>query len=95
MSDNQYNSNPVEPPPTRTYVIFNVMELNKVDFSLVGETSADTVRKSVDGTKTFVKWSGDTPAFVDNLTTKEGLYTLEEMHAILATPEWKHQPQSM
>lgn len=40
----------------RNYIIFNVSEVDKVDFNQVLETSAETLRKSVDGTKTFVKW---------------------------------------
>lgn len=40
----------------RNYVIFNVSEIEKIDFSQVLETSAETLRRSVDGTKTFVKW---------------------------------------
>ncbi len=38
----------------RTFMIFEVSELDQIDFTTVCETSADTVRKSVDGTKTFV-----------------------------------------
>lgn len=38
----------------REFMIFPVSELNKIDFDQVLETSADTVRKSVDGLKTFV-----------------------------------------
>ena len=45
----------------REFMIFNVSELNLVDFTKVHETSAETVRKSVDGTKTFCKWDGATP----------------------------------
>lgn len=40
----------------RNYLIIPTSEVSKVDFSLVCETSPDTLRKSVDGTKTFVKW---------------------------------------
>ncbi len=100
----------------RNYIIFNVSEINKVDFTQVLETSAETVRKSVDGTKTFIKWDSTvlaalhgtsatdpaaatnpgyvvqtdpgTPSFLDDLTTKEGPYTHEEMLTILATEEW-------
>ena len=72
----------------RTFMIFAVSELSEIDFTTVCETSEDTVRKSVDGTKTFVKWDGVTPDCVANLTTKEGPYTYEEILAILATPEW-------
>ena len=72
----------------REYMIFNVSELPQIDFSKVLETSAETVRRSVDGTKTFVKWEGDTPSCVDSLTTKEGPYTYEEILGILSGPEW-------
>jgi hypothetical protein len=72
----------------REFMIFNVSELDEIIFTEVLETSADTVRKSVDGTKTFVKWDGTTPECVVNLTTKEGPYTYEEILVILATPEW-------
>lgn len=73
----------------REFMIFNVSELGNINFLEVLETSADTVRKSVDGTKTFVKWEGETiPPSVANLTTKEGPYTYNEILSILSTPEW-------
>jgi hypothetical protein len=72
----------------RKFMIFNVSELYQIDFNTVLETSADTVRKSVDGTKTFVKWDGTMPTCVSNLTTKEGPYTYDEILQILSTSEW-------
>ena len=72
----------------RSYLIFPVEELSKVDFSLVGETSVDTVRKSVDETKTFVKWDGSEPDFVYDIADAEGPYTHAEILEILATEEW-------
>jgi hypothetical protein len=73
----------------RQFMIFNVSELTNIDFSQVLETSIDTVRKSIDETKTFVKWDGDTiPSSVDSLITKEGPYTYQEIIEILNTPEW-------
>ena len=72
----------------RKFMIFSVTELNQIDFTQVLETSEDTVRKSVDGLKTFVKWNGAMPDCVYNLTTKEGPYTYDEILQILATPEW-------
>jgi hypothetical protein len=73
----------------RQFMIFNVSELTNIDFSQVLETSIDTVRKSVDKTKTFVKWDGNIiPSSVDSLTTKEGPYTYQEIIDILNTPEW-------
>jgi hypothetical protein len=72
----------------RRFMIFSVTELNQIDFTTVLETSADTVRKSVNELKTFVKWDGTMPECITNLTTKEGPYTYDEILTILATPEW-------
>jgi hypothetical protein len=73
----------------RSFLIFNVSEINKVDFNDVLETSSTTLRKSVDGTKTLIKWEDpDTPAFVATMTTKEGPYTYDEIIVIMSTPEW-------
>jgi hypothetical protein len=72
----------------REFMIFNVSELPQINFTQVLETSAETVRKSVDGTKTFVKWDGAMPQCVIDLTTSEGPYTYEEILVILSTPEW-------
>jgi len=70
-------------------MIFNVSELEQIDFTQVLETSIDTVRKSVDQTKTFVKWNGEQiPSSVEALTTKEGPYTYEQMLEIMNTEEW-------
>jgi len=72
----------------RQFIIFNVSELPNIDFTQVLETSEETVRKSVDETKTFVKWDGEMPECVLTLTTKEGPYTYGEMVDILSTSEW-------
>lgn len=72
----------------RNYVIFNISELVSIDFSQVLETSADTVRKSLDETLTFVKYEGDIPSSVSALTTKQGPYTHSEILTILAGPDW-------
>ena len=72
----------------RQFMIFNVSELSNIDFTQVLETSEQTVRKSVDETKTFVKWDGEIPECVSTLTTKEGPYSYEEILTILSTSEW-------
>jgi hypothetical protein len=73
----------------RQFMIFNVSELFNIDFSEVLETSVDTVRKSVDETKTFVKWDGEIiPSSIDSLMTKEGPYTYDEIVVILNGVEW-------
>ena len=72
----------------REFMIFNTSELPLIDFTQVHETSQDTVRRSVDGTLTFVKWDGAIPSSVEALTTKQGPYTYDEILTILSGPEW-------
>ena len=76
----------------RNFLIFPVTELPKVDFSQVCESSIDTIRKSILGDKTFVKWDGEVPAFVAEIESAEGPYTYEEILVILATEEWTSAP---
>ena len=71
-----------------TYITINTDELSLVDFNQVMETSIDTVRLSVDGLQTVLKWEGAEPSFVSTLSSYEGHYTHEEILAIMATPEW-------
>lgn len=73
----------------RQYIIFNVSELPNIDFNVVLETSFETVRRSLDGTKTFVKWENEMPKCIQSLTTKEGPYSHSEILEILNTQEWK------
>lgn len=73
----------------RYYMIFNVSEVDKVNFDYVLQIDKESLIISVDGTKTLVKWEGETvPAFFNDFTTKEGPYTYDEIWAITRTPEW-------
>ena len=69
---------------SRNYVIIDASEVSSVDFDQVLETSPETLRFSVDGTKTFVKFEGDTPSFLAGKTA----YTHSEILEILAGEEW-------
>ena len=80
--------------PDRRFVIFNVTELNQINFNQVFETDAETVRKSVDETKTFVKYDIPMPSSVASLTTKSQEYTYDEILQILQSTEWT-DPNSM
>jgi len=72
----------------RKYVIFDMSEVGEINFSEVMETSQETLRLSVDGTKSFVKYEGTQPASVAALTTKTQEYSHSEILEILATSEW-------
>jgi len=72
----------------RHYVIFDLSEVDAIDFSEVMETSADTLRKNLANTQSFVKYEGDMPGSVAALTTKSQEYTHEEILALLAGTDW-------
>ena len=63
----------------RKYVIIGKDDVSSVDFSKVIETSADTLRYSNDGNKTFVKYEGNKPSFLTGKT----VYNHSEILAIL------------
>jgi hypothetical protein len=85
----------------RRFSIISSGDASLIDFSTVCETSIDTLRYSVDGTKTFVKYDcacghdpGDCeccPNCITNCPSRTDLLTLSEIHAILATPEWMQE----
>jgi hypothetical protein len=80
---------------TRNFAIFSLTEIEKIDFTQVLETSAETLRVSTGGTKSFIKWDGEPPEFVETLETLEGLYTYSEMLEILSGEEWVSDLEDM
>ena len=74
----------------RKYVVFNTSETGSVDFSQVLETSAETLRLNVSGSRTFVKYETDMPSSVSALTTKTSEYTHTEIRNLLTGSEWHH-----
>ena len=68
----------------RIYVIINASEVGTVDFSQVNETSADTLRYSLDNSKTFVKFEGSTPSFLSGKTQ----YNHSQICTILDGTDW-------
>ena len=74
----------------RKFVIISSDEVSSVDFSLVVETSANTLRYNNANTKTFVKVDQDTtPEFLDGKTQ----YTYSEILSILndTSGEWYYE----
>ena len=73
------------------YTVFDYSQVYLVNFDEVLETSINTLRLSLNGTKTTVKWEGDViPASVNLLTTKTGIYNHEEILKIMSSPEWSN-----
>ena len=68
----------------RKWVIITRDEVGSVDFSKVIESSANTLRYSLDGSKTFVKYEGSQPSFLSGKTELNHSQILTE----LAGDEW-------
>lgn len=66
------------------YVIYNMANVNLINFDQVKETSRDTLRLSLDQTKCVLKFEGDTPDFLVGLQQ----YNYEEILAIMYSSEW-------
>ena len=82
---------------TKKYIIVDSEYIEYVNFTEVLETSPDTVRYSLNKKKFFLKYNGNQPDFVFNITQDAiGLteYTHQEILEILKGPEWheEHNP---
>tara|TARA_R110002020_G_C16123219_1_gene760518 strand:+ start:105 stop:338 length:234 start_codon:yes stop_codon:yes gene_type:complete len=71
----------------RKYVIINASEVSTVDFSQVLETSASTLRYSLDDSQTFVKFEGSTPSFLSGKTQ----YNHSQIRTVLDGANWTEQ----
>ena len=72
----------------RSFVAFNSSEINKIDFNYVLQTDETTLRKSTDGSLTFVKWSGSSPSFIQNLTTKQSITSYAQISSDVNSSGW-------
>ena len=68
----------------RKYIIIEANEVVNIDFNQVLENSADVLRYSMDGSKTFVKYLGETPDFLEGKVQ----YSHSEIRSILSGPTW-------
>ena len=74
----------------KIYAIISIDDLPKVDFNQVGQTSNETVRRSVDFTKFILSWN-DVPTFIeDDIIIPIGEYDHAEMLEIVQTDEWQN-----
>jgi hypothetical protein len=75
----------------RRYVIIPTSELENVDFNEVMQTSAESTRRSLDGTLALLKYEGEQPASVAAIDGKSEEYTYETIFQIIETPAWEEE----
>jgi hypothetical protein len=72
----------------RKYVILDTNETGSIDFSQVLETSNETLRLNLSGSRTFVKYEGSMPSSISALSSKTSEYTHTEILNVLTGSEW-------
>jgi hypothetical protein len=78
------------------YCVVDISELNNVDYSQVLQTSADTVRKSLDESRFILKYEGQKPETIQNLENNEKLFAYNgnlilshsQILEVVSTEEW-------
>ena len=78
---------------TRTYAVINLIDVGLIDFSQVGQSSASTIRKSLDDTQFVIKWEdGYTPTFItDGSVVPVETYDHHAILELMATPQWSEE----
>ena len=73
----------------RKWVIVNVSDITDEMIVNAMQSSMDTLRKTLDGSKAILKFDGDTPSCFDGLTTYNHSEILEE----LAKSDWTKEEE--
>jgi hypothetical protein len=75
---------------TKTYAVINLTEISLIDFSQVAQSSASTIRKSLDNTQFVIKWQdGYEPTFIaDGTVIPVGTYDHHAILQLMATDKW-------
>lgn len=74
----------------KIYAVINLTDIGLIDFAQVAQSSASTVRKSLDNTQFVVKWQdGYEPTFVtDGQVIPLQVLTHSEALDLMSTNEW-------
>ena len=81
----------------KTYAICNIAtDLQNIDFSQVGQSSASTVRRSLDDTLFVIKYNAEPTFIKDGSVTPSQTLTHAEALELMATPSWSEEiPQEV
>ncbi len=71
-----------------TYITVAIADLSKIDFTQVGETDENTIRKSINDDEFVLKYNAE-PSFIsDGTVTPLQTMTHAQCLTLMATPEW-------
>ena len=74
-----------------TYAIINIADLSNIDFSQVGETDENTIRKSLDETQFVLKWNTEPTFITDGTVVPLQTLTHDEALVLMASAEWSEE----
>ena len=74
----------------KTYAVINLKDISLIDFTQIAQSSASTIRKSLDDTEFVIKWEdGYTPTFItDASVVPVGTYDHHAILELMATDKW-------
>jgi hypothetical protein len=70
------------------YAIININDLDNVDFTQIGETSSETIRKSLDETMFVIKWQTEPDFIKDDVVIPLQVLSYQECLELMNTSEW-------
>ena len=74
-----------------TYAIISIADLVNIDFSQVGETDENTIRKSLDETQFVLKWNTEPTFITDGTVVPLQTLTHDEALTLMASAEWSEE----
>ncbi len=77
----------------KIYAVIDLTDIGLIDFAQVAQSSASTVRKSLDNTQFVIKWQeGYEPTFIaDGTVIPVGIYTHSECLELMSTDKWSQE----
>jgi hypothetical protein len=71
-----------------TYATINIADLPLIDFSQIGETDENTIRKSLDDSQFVIKWNTEPTFIADGTVAPLQTLTHEQALTLMASAEW-------
>ena len=71
-----------------TYATINIADLPLIDFSQIGETDENTIRKSLDESEFVIKWNAEPSFIADGTVAIIQAMTHDQALVLMASAEW-------
>ena len=71
-----------------TYATINIADLPLIDFSQIGETDENTIRKSLDESEFVIKWNTEPRFITDGSVAIIQVMTHDQALVLMASAEW-------